>query len=489
LPNGSFEGKQLKLDANLTYKGVNRGQLSFVADFFSLPDSNYSEVISPTTISVRHLYLLMTYQSQYGCFELTDALARLFNYSSKEELVQAFSDFVQKDDGIRNLDHKVWATVLITSFLKVLMWEQRREWMNIYNRAESWLSENVTDVEVEERLYNYSNKFVIQRFKVTQWVDENQQRSVGVLVISKKSIITRKHVDIRIVRRFISYQNESGCFELTPQLAEALGFSSVEEAKKHIETHFSSYSPRTAQFDANVWSTAILIWFIRYVLVDHRSEWASVYQKANSWLCQQVKDEKVRDELLEAARNFVVKRFEVENDAIEEDESFNESIKSREIGMTDNYDEQQDFIVPNDEVVGIIRICIKSAKDLKKSDFWFTFSNPDPYIRIMNAAGAEIVRTRVCHGTVTPKWDEVHFVSVHGSGEKISFEIFDENLFVSDKPLGTFVLDTNTLMRSEDHSKPVSDWFPLEIGNKPTKGHLNLEVQFIPTAFTDGQEF
>ncbi|CAG8611584.1 1530_t:CDS:2, partial [Cetraspora pellucida] len=463
LPNGSFEGKQLKLDANLTYKGVNRGQLSFVADFFSLPDSNYLEVISPTTISVRHLYLLMTYQSQYGCFELTDALARLFNYSSKEELVQAFSDFVQKDDGIRSLDHKVWATVLITSFLKVLMWEQRREWMNIYNRAESWLSENVTDVEVEERLYNYSNKFVIQRFKVTQWIDENQQRSVGVLVISKKSIITRKHVDIRIVRRFISYQNESGCFELTPQLAEALGFSSVEEAKKHIETHFSSYSPRTAKFDANVWT--------------------------NNWLCQQVKDEKVRDELLEAARNFVVKRFEVDNDAIEEDESFNESINNRERGMVDHYDEQHDFIVPNDEVVGIIRICIKGAKDLKKSDFWFTFSNPDPYVRIMNAAGAEIVRTSVCHGTVTPKWDEIHFVSVHGSGEKISFEIFDENLFVSDKPLGTFVLDTNTLMRSEDHSKPVSDWFPLEIGSKPTKGHLNLEVQFIPTAFTDGQEF
>ncbi|CAG8779659.1 19414_t:CDS:2, partial [Cetraspora pellucida] len=166
-----------------------------------------------------------------------------------------------------------------------------------------------------------------------------------------------------------------------------------------------------------------------------------------------------------------------------------DSITNQNIGAIDNYDEQQGFIVPNDEVVGIIRICIKSAKGLKKSDFWFACSNPDPYVRIMNAAGTEIVRTRVCHGTVTPKWDEVHFVSVYRSCEKISFEIFDENLFVSDKPLGTFVLDTNTLMRSEDYSKPVSDWFPLEIGNKSTKGHLNLEVQFIHTAFTDDQEF
>ncbi|CAG8793616.1 19474_t:CDS:2, partial [Racocetra fulgida] len=287
-------------------------------------------------------------------------------------LATAFSDYVQKDEGVRCLDHKAWATVLVTSFLKALLWEKRREWMNIYNRAESWLSENVTDSEVEERLYNYSNKFVIQRFKVTQWIDENQQISLGVLF------------DIRIVRRFISYQHESGCFELTPQLAEALGFSSVDEAKKHIESHFSS-SPKTAQLDANIWTS--------------------------DWLCQQVKDKEVRDELLESARIFVVKRFEVEKDAIEEDESFKDSLEAKDRyhdrGVGD--EEPHDFMIPSDEVVGIIRIGVKSAKDLKKSDFWFTFSNPDPYVRIMNAAGTEIVRTRVNHGTVNPKWDEIHF--------------------------------------------------------------------------------
>ncbi|CAG8502379.1 24218_t:CDS:2, partial [Racocetra persica] len=183
--------------------------------------------------------------------------------------------------------------------------------------AESWLSENVIDFEVEERLYNYSNKFVIQLFEVTQWVDEDQQRSVG-------------EADIHSVHQFITYQNESGCFRLTTQLAEALGFNSLEEAKKHFETYFSSYSPKTAQFDINVWSTAILIWFIRYVLVDFRNEWTDVYKKAYNWLCQQVKDDKVRDELLEAARNFVVKRFEVEKSAIEEDKSFKVSIEEED---------------------------------------------------------------------------------------------------------------------------------------------------------------
>ncbi|RIA99833.1 hypothetical protein C2G38_2237397 [Gigaspora rosea] len=123
----------------------------------------------------------MTYQSQYGCFELTDSLARLFNFFSKEELIKTFSDFVQKDEAVRNLNHKIWATVLVTSFFKVLLWKDRREWVNIYNRAESWLRENVIDFEVEVRLYDYANKFVIQHFKVTQWVDENQQRNLGLL--------------------------------------------------------------------------------------------------------------------------------------------------------------------------------------------------------------------------------------------------------------------------------------------------------------------
>ncbi|KAF0424593.1 transmembrane protein [Gigaspora margarita] len=181
LPYGSYEGKKFKLDANLTYKGRNRGQLSFVADFFSLPKSEEGEILKLNNLSIQHLYLLMTYQSQYGWFELIDFLARLFNFSSKEELIKAFSDFVQKDEAIHNLNHKIWATVLVTSLLKALFWNVHREWVSINNRAESWLSENVPDVEIEERLYNYSNKFVIQHFKVTQWLDENQQRSLGLL--------------------------------------------------------------------------------------------------------------------------------------------------------------------------------------------------------------------------------------------------------------------------------------------------------------------
>ncbi|KAF0405445.1 kinase-like protein [Gigaspora margarita] len=124
LPNGSYEVKKLKVDVNLTYEGSNRGKLSFFVDFFLLPKLEDLEIITTTNVTIRHLYPLMSYQNKYGCFELTDILARLFNFFSKKELIKTFSDFVQKDERVRSLDHKIW---------------------------------------------------------VTQWVDENQQRSVGVL--------------------------------------------------------------------------------------------------------------------------------------------------------------------------------------------------------------------------------------------------------------------------------------------------------------------
>ncbi|CAG8738039.1 22646_t:CDS:10 [Gigaspora margarita] len=187
-PNNSYEVKKLKLDVNLTYEESNNRQLSFVADFFSLSELEDLEIINTTNVSIRHLYLLMAYQNQYGYFELTNTLARLFNFFSKKELIKTFSDFVQKDEKVCSLDNKIWGTLLVTSFLKVLLWKERCEWISSYNRAENWLNENVTDLEIEERLFNYSNKFVIQHFKVTQWIDETQQRSVGVLENHIKSL-------------------------------------------------------------------------------------------------------------------------------------------------------------------------------------------------------------------------------------------------------------------------------------------------------------
>ncbi|CAI2188932.1 180_t:CDS:2, partial [Funneliformis geosporum] len=98
----------------------------FTADF------NQAEIkpttISKTTITIRHLRLLITYQRQDGCFEITDNVASLFNFSSKNELIQSFTAHVQKDDHVIALHVDVWSSALITALLKALLWTHRREW-------------------------------------------------------------------------------------------------------------------------------------------------------------------------------------------------------------------------------------------------------------------------------------------------------------------------------------------------------------------------
>ncbi|CAG8823418.1 27773_t:CDS:2, partial [Dentiscutata erythropus] len=201
-----------------------------------------------------------------------------------QELIKAFSNFVANDDGVRSLNHNAWSTCLIISFLKALLWKYQYEWIAIHSKGEAWLSENVPDVNIEERLYSYVTRFIIQHFNITEWESESQRISLGV--DTKISIIVRSKANIRIVRRFITYQNDSGCFVLSDKSSGSFGFSSIEEAKKHLEIHFSSYS-KASKLDVHVWNTAIFIWYFRLVLIDFRTEWTEVFQKSESWISEQ----------------------------------------------------------------------------------------------------------------------------------------------------------------------------------------------------------
>ncbi|CAG8589293.1 862_t:CDS:10, partial [Diversispora eburnea] len=491
LANGSLEGKKLgKQEVDLTLKGRKYGMLSFSAEFNSFSEAEASSVITTKTITIRHLYLITSYQRQDGCFELNDSTAKLFNFSSKQELIKAFSNFVANDDGVRSLNHNAWSTCLIISFLKALLWKYQYEWIAIHSKGEAWLSENVPDVNIEERLYSYVTRFIIQHFNITEWESESQRISLGV--DTKISIIVRSKVNIRIVRRFITYQNDSGCFVLSDKSSGSFGFSSIEEAKKHLEAHFSSYS-KASKLEVHIWNTAIFIWYFRLVLIDFRTEWTEVYQKSESWISEQVPDEQIRTELMDAAKIFVIDRFQVGQSSIDEDNSLQHS---RDIPVQEPLaaEEEDDDIISSEEVIGSIKFEIKSAKDLKKSDSWFTYSYPDPYIRILDSTSKEIDRTITLNGTNSPTWNESFLVPIHHIAEKITFEIYDYNVFVSDALLGTYIFESSSIIEKKDDGSLISDkvfdqWVPLQIGNKPVKGNLHLCAKFFSSVLNAEESF
>ena len=137
----------------------------------------------------------------------------------------------------------------------------------------------------------------------------------------KPKKITRSIVTIHHVRRCVSFQKDSGCIELNDQLSEFFGFVSAEEAKKNFEIHFVAYS-KIPTLDVNVYFSAIMIWYIRYVLIDFRSEWDDKYKETSTWISKQIMDDQIEKELLEAARIFVIKRFEVDEETLQEDDYF-----------------------------------------------------------------------------------------------------------------------------------------------------------------------
>jgi len=57
-------------------------------------------------------------------------------------------------------------------------------------------------------------------------------------------------------------------------------------------------------------------------MVDHRDKWAITYKKSSAWLSAQINNKEVEKELLEAARIFVVKRYQVDEETLRLDESF-----------------------------------------------------------------------------------------------------------------------------------------------------------------------
>src|SRR6185295_14316462 len=190
------------------------------------------------------------------------------NFSTVDELVRSFHSTVASDDKLKSLDKSIILSVLISSFLKILLWKHRSEWFTFHAKTETWISESINDVEVEERLYATVNSYVIKRYSITKWESDEHKRICGVAVETKSeaksetkaktTIITHRNITIHVIRRIISYQTESGSYKLDTHLAGSLGFESTEVAQKELQTHFSSYS-KVAKLDVHIYSTAILL--------------------------------------------------------------------------------------------------------------------------------------------------------------------------------------------------------------------------------------
>ncbi|KAF2723558.1 tricalbin [Polychaeton citri CBS 116435] len=134
--------------------------------------------------------------------------------------------------------------------------------------------------------------------------------------------------------------------------------------------------------------------------------------------------------------------------------------------------------------IGVLRFYLKSAKDLKNLE---TMGKSDPYARVL-LSGIQKGRTVTFENNLNPEWDEVIYVPIHSTREKLTIEVMDEETLGKDRTLGQIeVAASEYVHQGEDGEYLISDTKDEMIANKlrlgrgDPKGILNYSVAFYPT--------
>ncbi|KAF1350242.1 C2 domain-containing protein [Delphinella strobiligena] len=134
--------------------------------------------------------------------------------------------------------------------------------------------------------------------------------------------------------------------------------------------------------------------------------------------------------------------------------------------------------------IGVMRFHFRSAKDLKNLE---TMGKSDPYARVL-LSGIQKGRTVTFKNNLNPDWDEVIYVPVHSTREKLVLEVMDEESLGKDRSLGVIEIATADYIHQEEsglyatHDTKRVHAESLRMGPKaPPKGILNFTVSFFPT--------
>ena len=134
--------------------------------------------------------------------------------------------------------------------------------------------------------------------------------------------------------------------------------------------------------------------------------------------------------------------------------------------------------------IGVMRIHFQNARDIRNLE---TIGKSDPYARVL-LSGIEKGRTVTFKNNLNPDWDEVIYVPMHSTKERLILEVLDQEKLGKDRTLGSVEIPASDYIREsatggyEVHSKqiPMSDGLRVH-GRGPAKGKLNYTIAFYPT--------
>ena len=134
--------------------------------------------------------------------------------------------------------------------------------------------------------------------------------------------------------------------------------------------------------------------------------------------------------------------------------------------------------------IGVMRLHFQNARDLRNVE---TMGKSDPYVRVL-LSGVEKGKTVTFPNNLNPDWDEVIYVAIHSTREKLTLEVMDEENLGKDRSLGLCEISAAEYVRQSDSGeylvndakKPISADLKM-VGRGVSKGKLNFTAAFYPS--------
>ena len=133
--------------------------------------------------------------------------------------------------------------------------------------------------------------------------------------------------------------------------------------------------------------------------------------------------------------------------------------------------------------VGVMRLHFVNARELRNLE---KMGKSDPYVRVL-LSGIEKGRTVTFQNNLNPDWDEVIYVPVHSTREKLTLEVMDQENFSKDRSLGLIELRLAEYIHQDEstgeyhaveNKQPLSEQLKMR---GQAKGFLNYSASFYPT--------
>jgi len=167
----------------------------------------------------------------------------------------------------------------------------------------------------------------------------------------------------------------------------------------------------------------------------------------------------------------------------------------------------------NSPAIGICRIDVLEAKDIKKGDALGGLGGKsDPYTKV-TISERPVSQTRVIeNNNINPIWNETYYTTVQSRNDRVKFEVYDFNNINKDKKLGYvefFIKDicdniTERLEHSQEFEnikrKPeiqklgdgrfdvIAPLFEKQLKNEYSQGNIHFQIQYYPLSLPKPKE-